>query len=695
LIFLECFDRDPRSCLGKNCEDLGKERIFTTRKLAVDKEGLEKILERQNSIIPNPYYSGSNLRHVDLPKPIFYHKDDACQSYEKFFDVYATSITGGEKQENFFELLFGTREEEGLLHETYTEYEPLLRHVYNYRNPLTDNSRFATVKSKLRDLLAENEQRINIQQIYEFLTVVISAYNEFTELSATLASECCPDKEFPLHLIIGKILYDPDKESDEVDILGESRYRQRFLQPEIHNSQKELRLQVINAHKRLILILESFDTNRVSGESRYDLKITPTITGKKLADRSIPFVFNHKQAGSVPGIMSTNLSKEWSYRLTTLSQHADRVLNYEDNLIIAGDAIPEPDSLNKTPLYYNTENYSYHVDGYYSAEADEIKEAEKILKEHFNIPFDTLKLNLGTKTADIAVEKHHWRDMQSDYLQIKSALIATVRNLLGYLKAFNRTATTWEYDLPYANVENFKKEITGAIEEITMSLGLCEEGERILSLLPGHIEELYNAGQAPIPFMELLAYHKTFRRNLSATSLKLEYAAEILTFEKIEVMPTDTYHDWINKIRDVRSAIEDYLTNHEFFQLFSLYHRFVNRYDYIQQNHYSVFCNFLKIHPGIEQKPISSGGTHILIYEEADADSEIKQPLVASFHLPYRLREKDFEISIDPSLDEVKLPPMARGEAILIEQGSMRLIDATANDLDPNGDPLAIISKGV
>ena len=254
LIYLECFDRDPRSCLGKNCEDLGKERIFTIRKLAVDQKGLVRMLDKANGSIENPFYTNSGLPFVDLKQPIIPGVNDGCKYLIVLIDEYIDSIWNSSGEYDVFTTLFGKARQTGLLHETYSRFEPILKQVYNHKNPLTGNSRYSKLKSYLNVILEADfdNREISIQYIREYFSLITRAYHEFVAAAELLANECCPDKEFPLHILIGKINFDIDKEQDELDILGQSRYRHQFIQPKIYNQQNLLLRRVINLQKRLI-----------------------------------------------------------------------------------------------------------------------------------------------------------------------------------------------------------------------------------------------------------------------------------------------------------------------------------------------------------------------------------------------------------------------------------------------------------
>ena len=691
LIYLECFDRDPRSCLGKNCEDLGKERIFTIRKLAVKKQGLTKILDKSNGSILNPYAVSSGLAHVDLPKPLFASGEEGCKNYEAFVDLYISAIKGGKETKNVFDLLFGAGSGQGLLAQTYSKFQPLLEPVYNYKNPLSGNSRFSKVKSEIRKILEGNTEptRYNIQSLYEYLTILVKAYHEFVSAAEILVSACGPENEFSLHLALGKIFFDVDKELDEIDILGESRFRHQFLQPRIFNYQADQERKVISFHKRLVLLLESFDLDRLN-DRELPLKITPTTTSTVLGEQSIPYFLQPAQTGNTDGIRKTQLDREWNFGLTVSSRMENRVISYNNNKLIAGESAPSPTDLVQTPLFFPAADQTFRIAGGYRKEVELVKKLVSDQRTKFNLPFEILPVRFGGDISSIVVDKHYWLDLQSDYKLVKSGIITTIRNVLGALKAFERTARNWTYNFPYANVDNFKAEIDLIFEEIEKSLGLYEEGERLIDSLPDTIEEMYNNGA---PVVSIPDYNKMYRRNLSRAYLRLEYATEILNWEKIDVLPHEVFLDWTKELNLLKEAIREYLSNSEFFRLFNLYYRFVNRYKFLQENHFSVFCNFLKQHPGIETKPIDRGGTHVVVYDDAKEEKE-EMVVLADFNLPYRLREEEMHIPLDPALDKIKLPPVARGEAILVRQGDSKLIDVKANDLDPNGDLLNIVRKG-
>lgn len=711
LIFLECYDRDPRSCLGKNCEDLGRERIFTTRKIAVDKAGLDKILEEienddrwSDAVVENPYFTPSALEYISLRKPLFRPGEDPSIDYDDFVLNYANQLYGTSTDPGLFTKLFGILSEPGLLAQTYEQYQTILEPVYNHSNPFVASEPVNTTRSNLSGFLGGSDSRnyLGIQSVYDFFDLLIKAYNEFVSTGEEFISQCAPKKYFSLHLMLGKITADSAKESDEWDSVGRSRYRHGFLQPEIHNSQKHLLNQLISLHKRLVLMVESFDINKLAEteQTGVSAKITPTRQGP-VGEQSIPVYFNLQQNGSVYGVTETTLEREWNYDTTIKSrknESNDRVIqafSYGRNAITPDNLTPSVDGLIEVPLAFHLDQNQLRIEGLYNKNSDNLKEDLIGIRDHYNLAFEVLNLKIEDETMGITVENRYWQDLQADYQIIKNANIATFRTLGGDLKAFHREAENWDYSIVDANVSNFESEINKVLLDISNANppgDLCDEIDAIARNFPSFVEDLYIGSDPSRLFPEMLAVYKEFRRALSRTLLVIQYADNILVLEKIAVIPSRVFDLWTKPLRRIAESINDFLSNNDFYQLQNLYERFKVRYDFLQTHHYSVFTNFIKLHPGIEHRPVQKGGTQLLVFQDPDNSNE--GPVFADFSLPYRLDGNNIEIPLDPALDETKVPPLGRGEAVLLLERQEWLIDVTSNDLDPNGDVLHIDQKG-
>ncbi|WP_332912570.1 hypothetical protein [Algoriphagus boritolerans] len=67
---MEIFDRDLKSCLGNACDDKGKDRIFSLRKLLVSKTDLDLILTRSANV-SGSFSGASGLKVFRLKKTTF------------------------------------------------------------------------------------------------------------------------------------------------------------------------------------------------------------------------------------------------------------------------------------------------------------------------------------------------------------------------------------------------------------------------------------------------------------------------------------------------------------------------------------------------------------------------------------------------------------------------------------------------
>ena len=525
--------------------------------------------------------------------------------------------------------------------------------------------------------------------------------------------------------MLGKVQYDNAKEQDEFDLLGQSRYRHQFLQPKSFNSQDDKTRRLINLHKRLVLLIESFRLDNITNTS-LDLKATPT-RNEDLSHSAIPHYFIPNVTSNVPGISQTNLAREWNYNLSVTSRNMLEgrdipVFNYHENLISSDNFSDPSNGLVAAPLYYQHPIKSYKLEGLVGKEIDLVLTAEKQLIDHFQLPFATLKLDLlnidpsdPTTYRHIVVESRYWAELQSDYQMILNDLIALIKNLNAELKVFYRETENWVYDDLGINLMNVKNRIDEVRTNIRVftddagAAGISEDLIALVRLFPTLIEDLYQNGEVPILFDRIKNDYRSSRRDLAQSLLLLEHAMSVLTKEKIDVLPDEMYHEWVGTIQQVSKAISQFLQNTSFYQLFTLYHRFVHRYDFLQRNHYSAFCNFISRHPGLCERVIEKGNTHVILTHslgspvdpvvdldelQLDTIGGGSTTIIGDFVLPYYLDPKDITIPIDPEVNELPIPPLARGEAALVARGGAIIIDATENDLNPQRDSIRIARKG-
>ncbi|NJM25891.1 MAG: hypothetical protein HC859_10820, partial [Bacteroidia bacterium] len=228
LLFLECFDNDLKSCLGRTCDDLGIDRIFTLRKLVISKTDLDKVLTRSANT-PVLYPAKFDLPEISMPRALFASASPNSQNYTAFSQTFANTF-----RTTVYPALFGSGSAPGALSQTYTIYEPLLRLAYGtnpFASPTVNNLKSAW-KAFFDGTTSPTYQ--GIQYFYDFLKDVLLAYEEFRQCAFDLMAVCCPDMSlFPKHVMLGRA-------DTTVETKEEARdYRHGFVQPPIYNQQRQ------------------------------------------------------------------------------------------------------------------------------------------------------------------------------------------------------------------------------------------------------------------------------------------------------------------------------------------------------------------------------------------------------------------------------------------------------------------------
>ena len=133
ILYLECFDKDLKSCLGKSCDELGIDRIFTLRKLLITKEQLENLVwpEIEGGKADASYPDKNLLPPYLWTRPLM---DADVSNYYEMGIRYISALTS----DTFLPMLA----------QTYDIYEPVLAEIYN-ENPFTSS----TVTDKISEII--------------------------------------------------------------------------------------------------------------------------------------------------------------------------------------------------------------------------------------------------------------------------------------------------------------------------------------------------------------------------------------------------------------------------------------------------------------------------------------------------------------------------------------------------------------
>jgi hypothetical protein len=665
LLFIESFDKDLKSCLGKGCDELGKERILTLRKLLISKTDLQKVWNRTNTgkldaVFPEKF----NLPVVNMQRVLFNPNSPNSKDYKEFSLNYTTAIL-----EVFDKLI-------AALAGTYDIYRPLLIESYNEKNPFTTTP-VLTKLGKLQNFLNDADASLNsfqgVQYVYDLFQDLILAYNEFKNAAFDLMSECNADMtRFPKHLMLGEAIPQP------LTLCQNSEYRHYFVQPPIYNLQKLLIQRTVSLHNRMVLMLESFDIKRINNINVVELKafpirITPSFEKTTpLSLRSIPWYYDLKKKSSYAALGT--LKNYWSFdiRRKCTDEKEGLILNYEDQL---SDQTVAKYKLG-TPLFYDIQDYSFlRIEGQTGVNISQAVKRIKTLKTQFDLAFDVIALQLDPVLASLTVDyKCGFEDIQEEYQMLKLNFCGFASDIRELYKFIDENRETL-FDDDNENSEDIKKyleklkEIVEQIEAVCKSLSTCIDNFDF----PGFQEKYKLALEKIIDFVLI----------------------DLELLQKINIGKEDTKEQipLINGIIQRLSPLANKFFDMLFYNRFlRLYYSFKRREFYLKKQ-IDTFSTYIVKNPGIDhQAGVPKGGTFILVYI-----NDTKNTVIADFNLPYLCCNKTNCI---PMCDDAggfvfEIKPFARPDYAITLVDIPVEIDVLRNDSQQFGAELVVKSDEV
>ena len=377
LLYLECLDKDLKSCLGKSCDELGIDRIFTLRKLLISEEDLIKVLNRTNGGKSDAQYPDKfKLPPLVMPRPLFAPKTFESKTY------YGMGVNYLESVLNHYDLIIPQ------LSETYKTYQPILEDNYG-GNPFSSTiltAQIEKIRNFIQDFLSFEQPVYGVQYIYDFFKDLTLAYNEFREEAFDLSAICCPDmSRFPKHLMLGKTCVS----TTECQL---PEYRHEFVASPILNQQQEKLNRVLHLHKRLVLMLESFSFERIYNPEKVEFKITPSSEKKgNLSQRTIPHYYNSKLKSQFARLGT--LEDAWDYETYKKCYPSEypAQLSYDNHKFDKPNEHPIT-----TPLGFDLEQFNFfRIEGILAKPIDRVRKNLIRQKNINNLSFDIKAVYFG------------------------------------------------------------------------------------------------------------------------------------------------------------------------------------------------------------------------------------------------------------------------------------------------------------
>jgi hypothetical protein len=412
LLFIEVFDKNLKSCLSQGCDEIGVERKLNVRKLLISKSDLNKVKNRTSGGKAEPVIEGKNeLPVIHLKRPLLAANTPGTLSYLGLAMEYIKPVK--EVWDDIFEAL----------DHSYEIYEPALSTLYG-KNPFQSDQ----IKQK-REVLEkyitsfENLTALpyGVQYLHGFVKDLVKAYEEFRAAGYELRGLCCPDRtRFPKHLMLGEAL------AGEADLCDPMEYRHSFSPSPILANRHESAEQLKILHKRIVLMIESFEIERIDQQGKWDVRITPSVEKQgNLADRSIPVYYDSKAESSFDNLGS--LEDVWNYDLQKQCRINGKPnqLSY-DNHGMTGDQSPV-----NTPLNYDLDPYSFlRIEGHFGKDLIEAKERIDEIKQEYNLSFDLKTIFFGDEVQSGKMPDCLISDLQPRYSIWRNKILLFVKNLV-------------------------------------------------------------------------------------------------------------------------------------------------------------------------------------------------------------------------------------------------------------------------
>lgn len=435
VMFIETVEVDLQSCLGKACDENGKERVFNLRKLLISKNDFDtKIFQRtcQENL---PFQKKYSLPEISIKRPILNSSAGSASSrdYFAFSQTYANAIKSAVNPSvgtaDIYTTLFSA------LNQTYVDFLSVLSPVYGGVNPF--NGYPKVTWTEFTNGFSGGPKYLGMQYFYDFIEDLILAYNQFREVAFDLVSACCSDMScFPLHLMLGEVI------PSQINL--PSKYRHYFIPSPIFNNQKERLDEVIFYHKRLVLMLRMFNLNTINPLPAAPVPQTLITPSKEkrgpMSERSIPYYYNITLEDTE---LKADLNHTWNYTFKKKWLYGKGLLPlaYGNlNGVQAADAGPV-----KTPLFYDTDPYDFfriegHLRKTYLAAKNEIED----LKNAFDLPFNVVTLRLNGKAYDDIAERCNFDDLRTNYGILRTEILSLADNV------FDRFGTIGTSGVPVA-----------------------------------------------------------------------------------------------------------------------------------------------------------------------------------------------------------------------------------------------------
>ena len=391
LFYLECYPKDPDTCVTVNCENQGIEQVNKLRVLLVDIAYINRITRPDNLF--NSYIT--------------------LESYLETKTVYVPRVILNEDNTSTAPALADEYQDTALINSAVSNIRSGVRTILQR---LDRSPEAATFDVNMRRIFPINDPTnlILFQYKYDLLKDLADSYNELKELFLQNYATCCPNiAAFPKHLLLGSpyeardsedtFFSTPISEPVFVSELGseeDNLLKRRIGPPPVIRDDRSYRHKF---HKSPILLDSDEGNGRfesvltriltmVSEQGFYDskefqsetIRITPSNVRVPLGRKAVPFYYR----------FNNKLMLNWDFDKRGYDRHKS-ILGYRQ-----ASAYPYNPYVSN-PLRFSLDPYDfYRIEGHQGHPYDQVFESLTELKNTFSLPFDIKVLGINVTEFD-------------------------------------------------------------------------------------------------------------------------------------------------------------------------------------------------------------------------------------------------------------------------------------------------------
>ncbi len=398
LLYLEKLDEDLKNCIPEDCNDKGKKRIFTIRKLLVEKADLRALISAKEgyrnaqteTTLAQDVNGAFYLPEIGMQKVVVPAAHGV--SFSSLQGVFNSAIVNGIPQ-----MVSALSKSERVAARLFQDVKGI-----KY-NESTLRSGFEEAYKKT---LSENAA--HQQYFYDFLCDLADAYDEFREHAFDLLSICCPNESlFGCHLMLGDALPTGD--------CAPSVYRHGWYPSPILDTPNHLHEKVKCLFDRLFLILENF---RIPSD--FDIEITPSkSTMYPLSQRAQPFYYSDNS--------ENELQQNWDYESKRRCKNRIGISKFSERF---ANRVPLKSLVATRRLTGRmAENDFFRIEGHIGENYRNALQEIQGQRDQFGLAFDIVAVKLGrqpdAKTRAELTQEYQcsFQDLDAQYARLRQEML--------------------------------------------------------------------------------------------------------------------------------------------------------------------------------------------------------------------------------------------------------------------------------